>query len=147
MSYNKHTWVNNVDAVDEDKMNHIENGIKDLDDNKENLDEKIILGTGGIDSNLTNINVENVDFSLYKAISIQLGNPGEGDSKVILISSDGSLLNDIVHLDNYANSSYYCKAYAYAVANNGTVGYISVIPKELVGWGYVSVQIAALKKR
>lgn len=27
MSYNKHTWVNNVDAVDEDKMNHIENGI------------------------------------------------------------------------------------------------------------------------
>lgn len=31
MSYNKHTWVNNVDAVDEDKMNHIENGIKDLD--------------------------------------------------------------------------------------------------------------------
>ena len=27
MSYNKHTWVNNVDSVDEDKMNHIENGI------------------------------------------------------------------------------------------------------------------------
>lgn len=27
MSYEKHTWVNNVDAVDEDKMNHIENGI------------------------------------------------------------------------------------------------------------------------
>lgn len=27
MSYNKHKWVNNVDAVDEDKMNHIENGI------------------------------------------------------------------------------------------------------------------------
>ena len=27
MSYNKHTWVNNVDAVDEDKMNNIENGI------------------------------------------------------------------------------------------------------------------------
>lgn len=28
MSYEKHTWVNNVDAVDEDKMNHIENGIE-----------------------------------------------------------------------------------------------------------------------
>lgn len=27
MSYNKHIWVNNVDAIDEDKMNHIENGI------------------------------------------------------------------------------------------------------------------------
>lgn len=27
MSYETHTWVNNVDAVDEDKMNHIENGI------------------------------------------------------------------------------------------------------------------------
>lgn len=27
MSYEKHTWVNNVDSVDEDKMNHIENGI------------------------------------------------------------------------------------------------------------------------
>lgn len=27
MSYNKHTWVNNVDAVDENKMNNIENGI------------------------------------------------------------------------------------------------------------------------
>ena len=27
MSYNKHTWVNNVDAIDEDKMNNIENGI------------------------------------------------------------------------------------------------------------------------
>jgi len=27
MSYEKHKWVNNVDAVDEDKMNHIENGI------------------------------------------------------------------------------------------------------------------------
>ena len=114
---------------------------------EKNYNEKVTLATGGIDSNLTNINVENVDFSLYKAISIQLGNPGEGDSKVILISSDGSLLNDIVHLDNYANSSYFCKAYAYAVANNGTVGYISVIPKELVGWGYVSVQICGLKKK
>lgn len=27
MSYNKHIWVNNVDAVDETKMNNIENGI------------------------------------------------------------------------------------------------------------------------
>lgn len=27
MSYNKHTWVNNVDVVDENKMNNIENGI------------------------------------------------------------------------------------------------------------------------
>ena len=27
MSYNKHTWVNNVDAVEEKKMNNIENGI------------------------------------------------------------------------------------------------------------------------
>lgn len=32
MSYNKHTWVNNVDAVDEDKMNHIENGIANATD-------------------------------------------------------------------------------------------------------------------
>ena len=44
MSYNKHTWVNNVDAVDEDKMNHIENGIKDLDDNKVNKSGDTLTG-------------------------------------------------------------------------------------------------------
>lgn len=44
MSYNKHTWVNNVDAVDEDKMNHIENGIKDLDDNKVNKSGDTMTG-------------------------------------------------------------------------------------------------------
>lgn len=44
MSYNKHKWVNNVDAVDEDKMNHIENGIKDLDDNKVNKSGDTLTG-------------------------------------------------------------------------------------------------------
>lgn len=44
MSYNKHTWVNNVDAVDETKMNNIENGIKDLDDNKVNKSGDTLTG-------------------------------------------------------------------------------------------------------
>lgn len=44
MSYEKHKWVNNVDAVDEDKMNHIENGIKDLDDNKVNKSGDTLTG-------------------------------------------------------------------------------------------------------
>lgn len=41
MSYNKHTWVNNVDAVDEDKMNHIENGIANLDTRMTNAETNI----------------------------------------------------------------------------------------------------------
>lgn len=41
MSYEKHTWVNNVDAVDEDKMNHIENGIANLDTRMTNAETNI----------------------------------------------------------------------------------------------------------
>lgn len=34
MSYQKQTWTNNVSSIDQNKMNHIEDGIKDLDNNK-----------------------------------------------------------------------------------------------------------------
>lgn len=41
MSYNKHKWVNNVDAVDEDKMNNIENGIANAVEKIENIEEQL----------------------------------------------------------------------------------------------------------
>ena len=53
MSYEKHTWVNNVDSVDEDKMNHIEDGIYqnsadiELLQNKDrNLENEIFYKSG-----------------------------------------------------------------------------------------------------
>lgn len=41
MSYNKHTWVNNVDSVDENKMNNIEEGIANLDTRMTNAETNI----------------------------------------------------------------------------------------------------------
>lgn len=70
MSYNKHKWVNNVDAVDEDKMNHIENGIKDLDDNKVNKSGDTLTGglmfenKDGYDAIRKTRTIDNEDYSL-----------------------------------------------------------------------------------
>ena len=41
MSYNKHIWVNNVDSVDENKMNNIEEGIANLDTHMTNAETNI----------------------------------------------------------------------------------------------------------
>lgn len=73
MSYNKHTWVNNVDAVDEDKMNHIENGIKDLDDNYNAVLQSNITITSDytIDDNscFKSQNFVNIGINIYNATS------------------------------------------------------------------------------
>ena len=106
------------------------------------------LGNGTITSNdIGNaININNIDFDKFEAISIQLGNPAEGDSKVILFSEEGEPLNDIVHLDNYATSQFYCKAYAYMGYSSGHVGYISIVPKELAGWLNMSYKVWGIQK-
>ena len=52
MSYEKHMWVNNVDSVDEDKMNHIENGIFNNSIDIINLKNRNAI-TAGLDGNIT----------------------------------------------------------------------------------------------
>lgn len=81
MSYEKHTWVNNVDAVDEDKMNHIENGIKDLDDNKVNKSGDTM--TGGL-------NMQGNPIGFGSGGNIYFKEDGFGDKFRILPNFNGS---------------------------------------------------------
>lgn len=52
MSYEKQTWVNNVSDVDEEKMNHIEDGIYQNSVDITNLKNRNVI-TAGLDSNVT----------------------------------------------------------------------------------------------
>lgn len=56
MSYEKQTWTNNISTVDEQKMNHIEDGIEqnsnEIERVEEKFDEKNIV-TAGLVNNVT----------------------------------------------------------------------------------------------
>lgn len=75
MSYNKHTWVNNVDAVDEDKMNNIENGIASLNNDLTNVNSNISSLTTRMNETETNINdittVQAVEYSYNNNVAVQ----------------------------------------------------------------------------
>ena len=50
MSYSKQTWTNNVSSIDEDKMNHIEDGIEENSIEIEGLKVRNIITAGGTES-------------------------------------------------------------------------------------------------
>lgn len=91
MSYNKHKWVNNVDAVDEDKMNHIENGIKDLDDNKVNKSGDTLTGgllfenKDGYDAIRKTRTLNGTDYQLTVGVG------GNGSARMEYVSNNNAL--------------------------------------------------------
>lgn len=103
MSYEKHKWVNNVDAVDEDKMNHIENGIKDLDDNKVNKSGDTMTGelffnnTDGYGAITKYRTVSGTNYSLALGLggngATRLENRGGGIDTSLEVRPDGHIWN------------------------------------------------------
>lgn len=108
----------------------------------------IDLGNGNITSNDLNnaITINNINFDELEAISVQFGNPAEGDSKIFLIANNGEILNDVVHMDMYATSDYHCRGFAYVGYSSGHIGSLSIVAKQLLGWTSVSYKVRGLKR-
>lgn len=72
MSYNKHTWVNNVDAVDEDKMNRIENGIANaVEKTGDTLTGGLMFeNKNGYDAIRKTRTIDNEDYSLSVGVGL-----------------------------------------------------------------------------
>lgn len=109
--------------------------------------KQFVLGYSTIDSGLNTTGFY-LDFSLYKALVVQIGPLGEtdeGDSAVFFID-DGKFINNIAHLDMYATDAYRCRAFATLHIDSGTEGHISVIPRFLSGWSQVTVAVKGILK-
>lgn len=147
MAYSKTVWQDLPSTntpLSASNLNKIENELEFLDNSF--IEEQELLGTGGIDGNLTTITISNIDLSLYKAITVKIGSPNEGDSRIFLIASNGSIVNDIVHFDMFAGDNYHCKGFASLTITSGTTGSVSITPRQLVGWGSVGVEVRGLKR-
>ena len=120
MSYTKQTWTNNVSAIDEDKMNHIEDGIYQ-----------------------NSVDIEKIKVANFTALitpSTNRGNCGYGETTVDISSLDAT---QILAITFNATSSYML----YGINSNLTTNLTSVqiygyrIPGTYTGTIDVSIKI------